>query len=115
MYDKYPGTILNYLEANFPFIDKFPLLPHLSHNDGKKLDVSFHYVNAKTGEHTNVVPSWLGYGFAKNHGWVNLIGHRTAHGKDTGNTALYHRAFPKRKKTNTRLTPNGQRILLIFM
>ena len=40
MNDKYPGTMLNYLEANFPFIDKFPLLPHLSHNDGKKLDVS---------------------------------------------------------------------------
>lgn len=33
---KYPGTTINYLDANFPFIDKFPLLPHLSHNDGKK-------------------------------------------------------------------------------
>jgi len=62
MNNKYPGTILNYLDANFPFIDKFPLAPHLSHNDGKKLDVSFHYVNAKTGEHTNEIPSWLGYG-----------------------------------------------------
>lgn len=59
---KYPGTVLNYLDANFPFIDKFPLPPHLSHNDGKKLDVSFHYTNAKTGERTNNVPSWLGYG-----------------------------------------------------
>lgn len=62
MNDKYPVTVLNYLDANFPFIDKFPLPPHLSHNDGKKLDVSFHYINAKTGEHTNSVPSWLGYG-----------------------------------------------------
>ena len=62
MNDKYPGTILNYLDANFPFIDKFPLFPHLSHSDGKKLDVSFFYINAKMGEHTNEVPSWLGYG-----------------------------------------------------
>lgn len=59
---KYPGTVVNYLEANFPFFDKFPLLPHLSHNDGKKLDVSFHYLNAKTNAFTNEVPSWLGYG-----------------------------------------------------
>ena len=62
MNDKYPGTVLNYLDANFPFINKFPLLPHLSHSDGKKLDVSFYYINAKTGERTNEVPSWLGYG-----------------------------------------------------
>ena len=62
MNDKYPGTVLNYLDANFPFINKFPLIPHLSHSDGKKLDVSFFYINAKTGEYTNEVPSWLGYG-----------------------------------------------------
>jgi hypothetical protein len=62
MNDRYPGTVVNYLEANFPFIDKFPLLPHLSHSDGKKLDVSFYYLDAKTGERTNEVPSWLGYG-----------------------------------------------------
>jgi len=27
---------VSYLDANFPFIYGFPLLPHLSHNDGKK-------------------------------------------------------------------------------
>jgi hypothetical protein len=62
MNDKYPGTVLNYLDANFPFIDKFPLPPHLSHNDGKKLDISFHYIDARTGKYTSEVPSWLGYG-----------------------------------------------------
>lgn len=65
MNEKYPGTIVNYLDANFPFIDKFPLAPHLSHNDGKKLDVSFHYLNAKTGDYTDKVPSWLGYGICE--------------------------------------------------
>ena len=34
---------IKYLDASFPFIDKFPLLPHLSHNDGKKIDISFIY------------------------------------------------------------------------
>jgi hypothetical protein len=62
MNEKYPGSVVNYLDANFPFIDRFPLPPHLSHNDGKKLDVSFHYTNARTGKYTDEVPSWLGYG-----------------------------------------------------
>ena len=25
---RYPGTVINYLDANFPFIDGFPLIPH---------------------------------------------------------------------------------------
>ena len=31
------------LDANFPFVDGFPLLPHLSHDDGDKLDLAFVY------------------------------------------------------------------------
>ncbi len=34
---------IRYLDANFPFITNFPLLPHLSHHDGKKLDLSLVY------------------------------------------------------------------------
>ena len=37
------GIQLNYLDANFPFFNGFPLLPHLSHNDGRKLDLSLVY------------------------------------------------------------------------
>ena len=62
---KFPGTTLNYLDANFPFINKFPLLPHLSHNDGKKLDLSFCYLDAKTGNQTNGCPSFIGYGISE--------------------------------------------------
>lgn len=58
---KHPGTKLVYLDANFPFINKFPLLPHLSHNDGKKIDVSFIY--ADEGKLSNKKPSSSGYGF----------------------------------------------------
>ena len=59
---KFPGTKINYLDANFPFIDKFPLIPHLSHNDGKKLDLAFYYKDAETGNNSNDNPSFIGYG-----------------------------------------------------
>jgi hypothetical protein len=65
MNDKFPGTTTNYLDANFPFIDKFPLIPHLSHNDGKKLDLSFCYRDNKTNEPTNECPSFIGYGICE--------------------------------------------------
>lgn len=58
---KYPEIKLLYLDANFPFINKFPLLPHLSHNDGRKIDLSLIYVN-KQGKLTNKKPSVSGYG-----------------------------------------------------
>lgn len=62
---KYPGTVINYLDANFPFFDNFPLVPHLSHNDGKKLDISFAYMNSKTLKSTNDCPSFFGYGICE--------------------------------------------------
>lgn len=65
MNEKYPGTIINYLDANFPFINKFPLFPHLSHNDGKKLDLSFQYNDSHTGQITNDIPSFIGYGICE--------------------------------------------------
>jgi len=65
MNDKFPGTKVNYLDANFPFINKFPLIPHLSHNDGKKLDISFCYLDTKTNESTNDCPSFIGYGICE--------------------------------------------------
>ena len=55
------GIYLVYLDANFPFIDGFPLLPHLSHNDGKKLDLTFIYQNEE-GSSTNLKRSRSGYG-----------------------------------------------------
>ncbi|PCJ23459.1 MAG: hypothetical protein COA97_11590 [Flavobacteriales bacterium] len=52
---------ISYLDANFPFINKFPLLPHLSHNDGKKIDISLIY-EAKNGKISNKQKSISGYG-----------------------------------------------------
>lgn len=51
---------VSYLDANFPFIDGFPLLPHLSHSDGRKIDLSFYYT--KNNKEGNFKPSNTGYG-----------------------------------------------------
>jgi hypothetical protein len=59
---KYNDSKLYYLDANFPFINGFPLLPHLSHNDGKKLDLAFFYKDAVTAAPINGTPSLIGYG-----------------------------------------------------
>jgi len=58
---EYPEIKLIYLDANFPFFDGFPLLPHLSHNDGNKIDISFIY-DDQNGKITNSKPSNSGYG-----------------------------------------------------
>jgi hypothetical protein len=62
---RFPGTRVNYLDANFPFANGFPMIPHLSHNDGRKLDLSFYYVDSKTGLATNGSPSSIGYGISE--------------------------------------------------
>ncbi|MEM9326618.1 MAG: hypothetical protein AAGA85_13220 [Bacteroidota bacterium] len=60
MSQRFEGTKTNYLDANFPFLDGFPLLPHLSHSDGRKIDLAFYY--HREGERTNRAPSFIGYG-----------------------------------------------------
>jgi len=55
------GVEIRYLDANFPFFVGFPLLPHLSHNDGKKIDISLMYVD-EADDYTNLKPSQSGYG-----------------------------------------------------
>lgn len=59
------GIKMIYLDANFPFINGFPLFPHLSHNDGKKVDVSLIYEESN-GQLTNKKPSRSGYGVYAN-------------------------------------------------
>lgn len=56
----HPGTLVLTLDGNFPFGDGFPLLPHLSHDDGRKLDLAFLYRDAE-GYRRGRVASPLGY------------------------------------------------------
>lgn len=65
--EKLNGTKIeiHYLDANFPFVNKFPLLPHLSHNDGKKIDLSLIY-ESELGEMINKQKTISGYGLFEN-------------------------------------------------
>lgn len=55
-----PNLKIQYLDAGFPFINGFPLPPHLSHNDGRKVDISFVYEEDQLI--TNKLKSFTGYG-----------------------------------------------------
>ncbi|MEM7172028.1 MAG: hypothetical protein AAF530_17800 [Pseudomonadota bacterium] len=44
---EYPGTKTVILDAGFPFLDGFPMVPHLSHSDGEKVDLAFFYRDHK--------------------------------------------------------------------
>lgn len=43
---EYPGTVTLALDGSFPFGDGIPLMPHLSHDDGEKLDFAFYYAGS---------------------------------------------------------------------
>ncbi|MCZ4280579.1 hypothetical protein O4H49_07305 [Kiloniella laminariae] len=59
---QYPGSITTYLDANFPFFDGFPLLPHKSHQDCRKLDLTLFYQEKSSGEKHLRAGGWfLGY------------------------------------------------------
>ncbi|MEZ4958875.1 MAG: hypothetical protein R2830_03580 [Saprospiraceae bacterium] len=59
---KYPDAVICYLDANFPFFDGYPLEPHFSHRDGKKLDVALHWKETARAKPIFGTPSRLGYG-----------------------------------------------------
>lgn len=62
MADRYPGSSVTVLEGSFPFFDGFPLPPHLSHHDGRKVDLAFLYRDAATGASiARGSPSPIGY------------------------------------------------------
>ncbi len=112
MHEQFPGTTMNYLDANFPFVDGFPLLPHLSHSDGKKLDLSFCYRDAKTGEATNACPSIIGYGICEEPlpGEVNTAAGCAATGHWQYN--ILRKLVPQGNKTDFIFDPARTRALV---
>lgn len=42
---EFPGRRIAYLDAGFPLFDWFPMLPHLSHRDGRKIDLALLFVD----------------------------------------------------------------------
>ncbi|MEM7368460.1 MAG: hypothetical protein AAF587_07635 [Bacteroidota bacterium] len=63
MTKRYPGSIVAYMDANHPFGNGYPLVPHLSHKDGKKVDIAFFYRKKKNQKavHRRAL-TWIGYG-----------------------------------------------------
>ncbi|MEJ1993028.1 MAG: hypothetical protein P8X50_15425 [Maritimibacter sp.] len=57
---RFPETDTLVLDANFPFVTGFPLLPHLSHDDGEKADLAFYYQD-ETGYLRGATRSPIGY------------------------------------------------------
>ncbi len=62
MQARYPGAVVWYMDANFPFIDGYPLEPHFSHKDGKKVDIAFYWKDKTSGKLLDGTPSPIGYG-----------------------------------------------------
>lgn len=61
MQTTFPGTKTLALDANFPFINGFPLMPHLSHSDGRKLDIAFYYKDENGTFRNGETRSPIGY------------------------------------------------------
>ena len=60
MDERFPDVQVVVLDANFPFLDGFPLPPHLSHDDGEKADLAFFYRD-ETGYLPGKTRSPIGY------------------------------------------------------
>lgn len=57
-----PGTVTAYLDAGFPFLHGFPMLPHLSHRRGRDVDLAFFYRRADDGSLIPIAGAWpVGY------------------------------------------------------
>jgi hypothetical protein len=62
--EAHPGTVVRYLDAAFPF-PVVPMLPHLSHVDGERIDLAFLHTSAD-GDPVDGTPSPIGYwGYAE--------------------------------------------------
>ena len=61
MGNRFPGSNVTILEGSFPFLDGFPLPPHLSHHDGRKVDLAYFYRDASGRPIARGSPSPVGY------------------------------------------------------
>ncbi|MFZ1469760.1 MAG: hypothetical protein WAT09_12395 [Paracoccaceae bacterium] len=56
----YPGTVTLALDGGYP-VGWVPMLPHLSHDDGEKLDLAFYYTDAQGLYQPGQTASPIGY------------------------------------------------------
>ena len=108
---RYPDAKLNYLDGNFPFIDKFPLLPHLSHNDGKKLDLAFQYDDQRNVLSTEV-PSFIGYGVCEEPVTGEINKPVDCEKKGYWQYSILKEVVPQGNKKNFKLSPERTRFIV---
>jgi hypothetical protein len=103
-----------YLDACFPFINGFPLLPHLSHNDGKKIDFSLVYQN-ENGIIINKTKSISGYGVFEEPTSSEL--NQTAICKEKGYFQYDYPKYLTMGKRNTKLefSESGTKTLILAL
>ncbi|MEO0470445.1 MAG: hypothetical protein AAF206_12545 [Bacteroidota bacterium] len=58
---QYPGSVMAYMDASHPFWNGYPLLPHISHNDGRKADIAF-FFQRENEPVQRIAPTFIGYG-----------------------------------------------------
>lgn len=102
---------VRYLDACFPFYNGFPLLPHLSHNDGKKIDLSLIYED-ENGTIINKSKSFSGYGVFEEPLGKEL--NQTNYCKERG---FFQYDFPKyltlgKINSNLKFSERGTKILM---
>jgi hypothetical protein len=113
---KYPGSITCYLDAGFPFIDGFPLFPHLSHNDGRKVDLAFFYQEPSTGKKLQAVsPSFIGYGVSESPspGEINMPAVCSA--KGYWQYGILNKIVPQANKTRMLFDAERTKMLIVLL
>lgn len=112
---QFPGTTLTYLDANFPLLNGFPLVPHLSHKDGKKLDLSFLYQDPVTEAPRDGAPGWLGYGIHADPLPGESDQSETCEAKGNWQYDLLHYIVPQGAKDHYALDTRRTKALIYFL
>jgi hypothetical protein len=107
---KFPDTLTLALDGNFPFLDGFPLLPHLSHNDGKKLDLAFYYTDSAGNYLRRKTSSPLGY-----WGFTEPIGKGACNGKQDWKNLRWNMEWFQFAVKDYRLEDNRTRTALKWL
>ena len=105
------GIKLIYLDANFPFLDGFPLLPHRSHDDGKKLDLAFVYED-ENGHYNEEAMSRSGYGIFEEAKAGEFDQVRDCIDKGNWQYGLTANLHFGKKKTNMKFSEKGTALLI---
>ena len=112
---KYPNTILSYLDANFPFYNGFPLLPHLSHNDGRKLDIAFFYKDKLNTELNKTAPSFIGYGVFEEPKYGEYNAPKNCENKGFLQYSILEKFVPQWNKDDMVFDSNRTKSMIQFM